>query len=339
MSVRLLRLQAEYERLLKLFSDHERIRIAESVGNPPDRYVIEYKVRGLVEEKSEVKEQLVHRAEITLGPNYPRERPRCVMLTPVFHPNIDHLAICTEDIRSAGQTLDQTIVFIGEMIAYQAYNLQSPRNGDAARWTTEHLNELPLEGTDLVPQLLTQGVADSEFPLTAPAWVQPVVTSVEPAFDTIETVSAQSAPSLRPESQLSMCANCRRSLAPSELQRCANKHFVCGDCLLACQNCRQTLCVLCDARQCSNCRGLFCPDCRIFCQGCQSLTCVAHIRQCQLCSRWHCMKSCARFCELCGLSCCQEHLDSANRCPKCVTDKPAATVANEDVLVGRPGPQ
>src|SRR5918911_4132952 len=171
MSVRLLRLQAEHERLVRLFADHERIRIVESVGSPPERYVIEYNMRGLVEDKGELKEQNVHRAQIALGPNYPRERPRCVMLTPVFHPNIDHLAICTEDIGSADQTLDQSIVFIGEMITYQAFNLQSPRNGDAARWTAEHLEDLPLEGMDLVPHMLTQGLDNSALIFAAPAWV------------------------------------------------------------------------------------------------------------------------------------------------------------------------
>src|SRR6266566_1689297 len=107
MSVRLRRLQAEYERLKVVFADHERIRVAETLGRPPDKYVIEYRIKGLVEEGGVVGEKDLHRAEISLGPGYPREMPRCVMLTPVFHPNIDHLAICTEDIGSAGQTLDQ----------------------------------------------------------------------------------------------------------------------------------------------------------------------------------------------------------------------------------------
>src|SRR4051812_42075484 len=108
MNVRLRRLQAEYARLQYIFEGHERIRIVEAAGQPPEKYVIEYRVKGLVEEKNAViVEREVHRAEISLGPLYPREMPRCVMLTPVFPPNIDHLAICTEDIGAAGQWLDQ----------------------------------------------------------------------------------------------------------------------------------------------------------------------------------------------------------------------------------------
>lgn len=52
MSVRLRRLQAEYERLRLLFEDHPRIRIVETAGDPPDRYTIEYRIKGLVQEKT-----------------------------------------------------------------------------------------------------------------------------------------------------------------------------------------------------------------------------------------------------------------------------------------------
>src|ERR1017187_4080513 len=134
MSVRLRRLQAEHEKLKRLFEGHDRISIVETAGDPPDRYTLEYRIKGLVQENNEIHVREVHRARIILGPNFPKEMPQCVMLTSVFHPNIDHLAICTEDIGSAGQTVDQLITFIGEMISYQAYNVQSPRNGEAAQW-------------------------------------------------------------------------------------------------------------------------------------------------------------------------------------------------------------
>ena len=75
--------------------------------------------------------------------------PFCRMLTPVFHPNIDPQKICIGDHWSAGQSLAQLIVRIGEMICFQSYNLKSPLNARAAAWAEMHLDELPLERADL----------------------------------------------------------------------------------------------------------------------------------------------------------------------------------------------
>jgi ubiquitin-protein ligase len=253
-SIRLRRLQAEYEQLANLLADHERIQIAEVMGDPPDRYVIEYHVKGLVEENGEIKGRETHRAQITLGHNYPRERPRCVMLTPVFHPNIDHLAICTEDIGAAGQTLDQTIIFIGAMLTYQAYNLQSPRNGDAARWTVENRHRLPLEGIDLMPRALLH--------------------------------SAEMAAGTTPEH----CANCGRSGPEAELQLCSNRHLVCERCQLACDNCRQLLCPSCATRRCEQCEKPFCADCLLECAECHQMMCLTHVRPCKACHEPNCVQ-------------------------------------------------
>ncbi|MCA1557739.1 MAG: ubiquitin-conjugating enzyme E2 [Acidobacteria bacterium] len=204
MSVRLRRLQAEYNRVAQLFAGHERISIVETYGNPPDRYIIEYRLKGLVEEKGEITERAVHRAQIVLGRNYPNELPRCNMLTPVFHPNIDHLRICTEDIGAAGKTIDQVITFIGEMIAFQTYNVKSPLNGDAARWTIEHLDKLPLERIDLIPKESVRPPTISE---TTQALSQP--QSAHPSAMSAEERAA--APTLYPTAVLERCVNCGQS--------------------------------------------------------------------------------------------------------------------------------
>ena len=305
MSVRLRRLKAEFEQLVSLFANHKSIRIVETAGNPPDRYVIEYRVRGLVEEKGEIKEQHLHRAQITLGQNYPRERPRCVMLTPLFHPNIDHLAICTEDIGAAGQTLDRTVVFIGEMITYQAFNLQSPRNGDAARWTAENPDKLPLEGTDLMPTELMQGSALAGLSFADASWT----AAAEPPLETAATQA-----SISPDTAVKVCANCHQAQPLNNLQPCVNGHAVCVDCSLTCRNCQETLCVLCDVQPCAKCQSFFCEGCIMACDGCQALTCLVHIRQCQLCQRWQCLNSCAAFCGVCGAAFCRAEVNEAHRC-------------------------
>lgn len=50
---------------------------------------------------------------------------------------------------SAGQSLAQMIVHIGEMICYQRYILKSPLNAKAAAWAEQHLAALPLQKIDL----------------------------------------------------------------------------------------------------------------------------------------------------------------------------------------------
>jgi ubiquitin-protein ligase len=251
MSIRVSRLRSEYERLQFLLEGHERIRIVGTSGRPPERYTIEYRVKGLVEEAGAVIERDSHRAEIILGMDYPKEMPRCVMVTPVFHPNIDHLAVCTEDIGAVGQTLDETVVFIGRMIAFQTYNLQSPRNGDAARWTKEHLDRLPLDDADLFCSRLIDSEAAVRIGTIAAAEVEP-----EPLV-------------------LRDCGNCGAVVAfPSQ---CAAGHAICADCQIACDNCETTLCLLCPTHRCRHCREVFCVDCVVECRHCRSWGCLAHL--------------------------------------------------------------
>jgi ubiquitin-protein ligase len=314
MSIRLRRLQAEHQRLTRLFANHPRIQILEALGDPPDTYVVEYHLQGLVEEKGDVKPCRLHRARISLGPNYPKERPRCIMLTPVFHPNIDHLAVCTEDIGAASQTLDQTIIFIGEMITYQAYNLQSPRNGDAARWTSEHIDELPLENVDLTPAGSTAALAPPappEFFPVPPPVVQP------PAPPAPAELPAA------PATEAVLCPNCGR--APDDgLQFCEADHLVCEDCLLICNNCRKRGCVFCDFASCTQCRSLVCSDCRARCSACDRSFCLEHISVCVTCQSLRC-SICAGQCDDCGRSFCGEHLDEDRRCEQCAEVRAAAT--------------
>ena len=71
------------------------------------------------------------------------------MTTPVFHPNIDPQRICIGDHWSAGQSLAELVVRIGQMICYQSYNTKSPLNAAAAAWIEGHLDRLPLQKADL----------------------------------------------------------------------------------------------------------------------------------------------------------------------------------------------
>jgi len=151
-SVRLRRLTADFERLSDYVKSHPRLRLVQSDGDPPDRYQIEYRIRSLRQIDGDLKIVKSHIVEINLPRNYPRTPPQCRMLSPVFHPNIAPHAICVGDHWSAGESLYSIVTRIGEMLAYQSYNVKSPLNGEAARWVDEHEDELPLDGVSLLPE-------------------------------------------------------------------------------------------------------------------------------------------------------------------------------------------
>ena len=150
MNPRLRRLQADFERVSAVFSQHPHIRLLEVTGTPPEKYTFEIQVDGLVAGPGGTfNPGNTHRAEIFLPLDYPRRPPFCRMTTPVFHPNIDPQKICIGDHWSAGQSLAQMVVHIAEMIAYQSYNVKSPLNAEAAAWAEQNADKLPLYKADL----------------------------------------------------------------------------------------------------------------------------------------------------------------------------------------------
>lgn len=150
MQPRLRRLVADYERVKLAFTGHPRIQLVAVEGDPPEKYVFQYAVKGLVPDaQGRPAEGACHRAEVFLPLEYPRRPPFCRMITPVFHPNIDPQKICIGDHWSAGQTLDQLVAHIGQIISFQSYNTKSPLNAVAAAWVDENLQRLPLDTADL----------------------------------------------------------------------------------------------------------------------------------------------------------------------------------------------
>ncbi len=149
-TVRLRRLAADYTQLEDYTRRHPRLRLIQFDGDPPERYQIEYRLRSLRQVDGELLDIKSHIVEIVLPRSYPRVPPQCRMLTPVFHPNIAPHAICVGDHWSAGESLKSIVVRIGEILAYQTYNVKSPLNGEAARWVEQHEDELPLDTVSLL---------------------------------------------------------------------------------------------------------------------------------------------------------------------------------------------
>lgn len=204
-TVRLRRLQADFDKLADYLERHPRLRLVEANGDPPEQYRIEYRIRSLRQSADdEVESMTKHQVEISLPRNYPRTAPQCRMLTPVFHPNIAPHAICVGDHWSAGEPLWSIVARIGEMLAYQSYNVKSPLNGDAARWATEHADELPLDRVSLL--------IDEEDDSTSPPPRPPAVPSRPPAMPSRSQTSPPTAPPPLPRSPADSisvaCPNC-----------------------------------------------------------------------------------------------------------------------------------
>lgn len=156
--VRQRRLLAEQARLEEEFTNHPRITVQPVAGDPPDQYRVTFLVRTLRWDGEQQRPLVIGRNQmlIQLPLGYPRENPRCVMETPVFHPNFGNW-ICMSDAWGPGQTLVDLIYQVGDMLQFRTYNISSPMNAEAARWVQANAAKLPLENIEL--QQLAQRTA------------------------------------------------------------------------------------------------------------------------------------------------------------------------------------
>jgi Tfp pilus assembly protein PilF len=142
------------ETLQSLLQGWPLVQITGKAGIPPEIYRFTYNLRGLyVSGSGEILERDSHVLEVNLTLGYPRRAPQCRMLTPVFHPNFDDSMVCIGDFWAASEGLDQLIVRIGRMIAYQEYNTKSPLNGLAAKWAAQNSHLLPIDTRPVAPPL------------------------------------------------------------------------------------------------------------------------------------------------------------------------------------------
>lgn len=151
--MRMRRLMADAQHVAEAFKDSPMIHVLEMQGQPPDLYRIEYAIEGLepTENPERPGPRNLHQVEIQLTADYPRMSPQCKMLTPVYHPNIDPSHICVGDHWAAGERLVDLIVRIGEMLAYQAYNIRSPLDAHAAMWADLNGEKLPTDPRTIRP--------------------------------------------------------------------------------------------------------------------------------------------------------------------------------------------
>ncbi|HEX8456650.1 MAG TPA: ubiquitin-conjugating enzyme E2 [Pyrinomonadaceae bacterium] len=208
-SVRLVRLQEDYNSVRRLVRLHPKIETDGILGNPPELYRLFLSVRSLQQRGDQLLFVNRHRLEVRLPRGYPRDAPVCRLLTPVFHPNIAPHAVCIGDHWTAAESLDNLIMRVCEMLAFQSYNIKSPLNGEAAQWVEEHRDQLPTDREEFFLDL---------------------DDSSTPSLDVKE----------------SHCCNCG-SDSPA-LTQCRAGHVLCDDCLVSDENSQPSkACLVCGA--------------------------------------------------------------------------------------------
>jgi len=182
-SPRTRRLMLDHQTLTARLSGWPLIQITGTAGMPPEIYRFTYHLRGLyVAPSGEILERAAHVLEVNLSLGYPRRAPQCRMLTPVFHPNFDDAMVCIGDFWAASEGLDDLIIRIGRMIAYQEYNTKSPLNGLAAKWAAQNSSLLPIDSRNVSPPQATletpaASIATEPGPLPSGAARSPTVAA------------------------------------------------------------------------------------------------------------------------------------------------------------------
>lgn len=150
MTARMKRIASDYEEIKKNFAGHKNIIVTPIGDEPPEKYHVTYFVNGIyLLPDGRIETLGRHEVEITLHADYPRYKPICKILTPIWHPNFRDGQICIGDIWGAGESLSDIIINIGDMIQYKSWNSYSPLSADAAKWAMENKHLFPVGNINL----------------------------------------------------------------------------------------------------------------------------------------------------------------------------------------------
>jgi len=155
-SPRMRRLRADQLRMQELSAQSDLIHYkAKSARRalPPETYIVTYKCRGVVAVDSKGKPKIgsKHQVEIYLHNQYPQRWPGMKWLTPIWHPNINHLngSVCVDAAWwTASRSLDRLVIMLGEMVQYKNFHDDPtkppfPWDPEAARWCRDYRAKNP----------------------------------------------------------------------------------------------------------------------------------------------------------------------------------------------------
>lgn len=147
---RMRRIASDYEEVKRNFAGNRNIIVTPIGEEPPEKYHVTYFVNGIyLLPDGRIETLNRHEVEIILHADYPRYKPICRILTPIWHPNFRDGQICIGDIWGAGESLSDIIINIGNMIQYKSWNSFSPLSSEAAQWAIENKHLFPVGNVDL----------------------------------------------------------------------------------------------------------------------------------------------------------------------------------------------
>jgi ubiquitin-protein ligase len=166
-SPRMRRLKADYELMRELAARSPFISFeakSSTPGTPPERYIVTFNCRSIigVERNGEPKYGEHHQVEVYLHGQYPQRWPGLRWMTPIWHPNINHLngSVCIDAAWwTAARSLDRLMLMLGEMLQYKNFHDDPskppfPWDPEAARWCrqyrTDHPQAFPVDQRELL---------------------------------------------------------------------------------------------------------------------------------------------------------------------------------------------
>ncbi|MCI5133464.1 MAG: hypothetical protein D3920_00015 [Candidatus Electrothrix sp. AW2] len=136
----------DFEEVNTRLAEYPQIHLAETEGDPPTTYEVEYRLNGLArQEDGSIGQNKRHRLRINLPFGYPHFPPTVKPLTPLFHPDIDPDAVRIALYWQKNPSLAALIIHIGEIICGQTFNLEEPFNQEAADWYSDNAADFPLD--------------------------------------------------------------------------------------------------------------------------------------------------------------------------------------------------
>jgi ubiquitin-protein ligase len=155
-SPRMRRLRADYKLMQELAARSDLISFVAKrphANLPPETYIVTFICKGIldVDRQGNPKFGTRHQVEIYLHNQYQQRWPGMKWLTPIWHPNINHLngSVCIDAAWwTASRSLDRLVVMLGEMLQYKNFHDDPtkppfPWDPEAARWCREYRKSHP----------------------------------------------------------------------------------------------------------------------------------------------------------------------------------------------------
>lgn len=155
-SPRIRRLRADAELMNEMAARSDLISFTAQSPQPnvpAERYIVTFKCKSIVgvDVLGKPKYSEHHQVEIYLHNQYPQRWPGMKWLTPIWHPNINHIngTVCIDAAWwTASRSLDRLVIMLGEMLQWKNFHDDPtkppfPWDADAARWSREYRKNYP----------------------------------------------------------------------------------------------------------------------------------------------------------------------------------------------------